>query len=64
MKRPNLRIIELEEGKGSQIQGPENIFNKLIEENLTNLKKEMCINIQEAYKHQLDRTRTESPPAM
>ena len=27
-----------------------NIFNKIIEENFLNLKKEMPINIQEAYK--------------
>jgi hypothetical protein len=28
MKRPNLRIIEIEEGENSQIKSPENIFNK------------------------------------
>jgi hypothetical protein len=31
MKRPNLRIIEIEESKDSQLKGPGNIFNKLIE---------------------------------
>jgi hypothetical protein len=30
--------------------GPVNIFNKIIEENFPNLKKEMPINIQEAYR--------------
>jgi hypothetical protein len=48
MKRPNLRIIEIEED--SQLQGPVNIFNKIIEENYSNLKKEISTNIQEAYK--------------
>ena len=40
MKRPNLILIEIEEGKESQLQGPENIFNKTIEENFPNLKKD------------------------
>lgn len=29
---------------------PENSFNKIIGENILNLKKEMAINLQEAYK--------------
>jgi hypothetical protein len=33
------------EDKESQLQGPESIFNKIIEENSANLKKEMLINI-------------------
>jgi hypothetical protein len=31
MKRPNLRIIGIEEGEHSQFKGPEYIFNKVIE---------------------------------
>ena len=50
MKRPNLRIIGIEEGEESQLKGPENIFNKIIEENFPNLKEEMVINVQEAYR--------------
>ena len=50
MKRPNLKIIGIEEGEESQLKGPENIFNKIIEENFPNLKKEMVINVQEAYR--------------
>jgi hypothetical protein len=50
MRRPNLRIIGVEESKDSQVKGPINIFNKIIEENLPNLKKEMPMNIQEAYR--------------
>jgi hypothetical protein len=50
MKRPNLRIIGIEENEDSQFKGPENIFNKIIEENFPNLKKEMTIKVQEAYR--------------
>jgi hypothetical protein len=32
------------------LKGSANIFNKIIEENFTNLKKEMPMNIQEAYR--------------
>jgi len=37
MKRPNLTIIEIE-GEDSQVKGPENIFSKILDKNLTNLK--------------------------
>ena len=48
MRRPNLRIIGIEESEDSQLKGSVNIFNKIIEENFPNLKKEMPMNIQEA----------------
>lgn len=50
MKRRNLRIIGIEEREDIRLQGPETILNKIIEENFPNLKKEMPINIQEAYR--------------
>jgi mannose-6-phosphate isomerase-like protein (cupin superfamily) len=50
MQSPNLRIIGIEESKDSQLRGRVNIFNKTIEENFHNLKKEMSVNIQEAYR--------------
>ena len=50
MKRHNLRIIEIREKEDPQLQGPENIFNKIIEENFSNLKKDIAIYIQEAYR--------------
>jgi hypothetical protein len=50
MKRSNLRIIGIEESEDSQLKGPANIFNKIIEENFPNLKKEMPINIQKGYR--------------
>jgi hypothetical protein len=43
MKRPNLRIIGIE-GRESQLQSPENVFNKIIEETFPNLNKKMPIN--------------------
>jgi hypothetical protein len=49
MKRPNLRI-SIEESEDSQIKGPVNIFNKIIEESFPNLKKEMPMNIQDTYR--------------
>ena len=49
MKRLNLRIIGIE-GKESQLKNPENICNKIIEENFPNLKGEMPIHTQEAYR--------------
>ena len=61
-RRPNLRIIGIEEGKDSQLKGPVNIFNKIIEENFPNLNKEMPMNIQEAYRtpNRLDQKRNSS----
>ena len=50
MKRKKLRIIGVEEGKELQLKGPENIFNKIIEENFLNLKKDIPMKIQEAYR--------------
>jgi hypothetical protein len=62
MKRLNLRIIGIEEGEESQLKGSENIFNKIIEENFSNLKKEMAINGQETYRtpNRLDQKRKSS----
>ena len=34
MRRPNLRKIVIEESEDSQLKGPVNIFNKIIEEKL------------------------------
>ena len=50
MRRPNQRIIGIDENEDFQLKGPANIFNKIIEENFPNLKKEMPMNIQEAYR--------------
>ena len=50
MRRLNLRIISIEEREDSQLKEPISIFNKIIEEKFSNLKKEMPMNIQEAYR--------------
>ena len=62
MRRQNLRKIGIEEREDSQVKGPANIFNKIIEENFPNLKKEMPMNIQEAYRtpNRLDQKRNSS----
>ena len=62
MKRPNLRIVGIKEREESQLK--ENIFNKIIEENLPSLKKEMTINVQEAYRtpNRLDQKRKSAHP--
>ena len=50
MRRTNLKIKGIDENEDFQLKGPVNIFNKIIEENFPNLKKEMPMNIQEAYR--------------
>ena len=45
MRRPNLRIIGIEEEEDLQLKGPVNIFNKIIEENFHTER-----DIQEAYR--------------
>jgi hypothetical protein len=49
MRRPNARIIGIEESEDSQLKGSVNIFNKIIEEN-SYPKEGMPMNIQEAYR--------------
>lgn len=58
-KRPNLKIIEIEEDGDSQFKVPENTFNKIKEENFPNLRKEMAINVHEAYRAPIVWTRKE-----
>ena len=68
MRRPNLRIIGIDENKDFQLLRPifplglVNIFNKIMEENFPNLKKEMPMNMQEAYRtpNRLDQKRNSS----
>jgi hypothetical protein len=62
MRRSNLRLIGMEESEDSQLKGTVNIFNKIIEENFPNLKKEMPRYIQEACRtpSRLDQKRNSS----
>jgi hypothetical protein len=48
IKRPNLRIMGIEEGEEVQAKGMHNIFNKIITENFSNLEKTMPIWVKEA----------------
>ena len=50
MRIPNLRIIGIHESENLQLKGPANIFNKIMEENFPDLKREIPMNIQEAYR--------------
>jgi hypothetical protein len=63
MRRPNLRIIGIYENEDFQLKWPPNIFNKIIEESFPKLKKEMPMNIQEAYRtpNRLDQKRKTFP---
>jgi hypothetical protein len=48
IKRPNLRIMDIEEGEEVQAKGMCNIFNKIIKGNHSFLEKTMPIQEQEA----------------
>jgi hypothetical protein len=62
MRRPNQRIIGMEESEDSQLKEYVTIFNKIIQENFPTLKEEMPINIEEAYRmpNRLDQKRNSS----
>jgi hypothetical protein len=62
MRRPKVQIIGVDENEDFQDKGPANIFNKIIEENFQNLKKDMPMNIQEANRipNRLDQKRNSS----
>ena len=62
MRKPNLQIIGVDENEDFQLKGPANIFNKIIEENFPNLKNDMPMKIQEAYRipNRLDQKRNSS----
>jgi hypothetical protein len=64
MRGPNLWIIRVDENEDFQLKGPANIFNKIMEENFPNLKKEMPENIHKAYRtpKRLDHKRNSSTP--
>jgi chromosome segregation ATPase len=62
IKRPNLRIMGIEEGEEVQAKGIQNIFGKIITENFPNLEKSLPIQVQEASRtpNRFDQNRT--PP--
>jgi uncharacterized protein YjaZ len=60
IKRPNLRIMGIEEGEAVQAKGIHNIFSKIITENFPNLEIVVPIQVQEASRtpKRLDENRT------
>jgi hypothetical protein len=62
IKRPNLRIMGIEEGEEVQAKLMRNIFNKIITENFPNLEKSISIQMQEATRtpNRPDQNRTTS----
>jgi hypothetical protein len=46
IKRPNLRIMGIEEGEEVQTKEIHNIFNKIVTENFPNLDKVLPIQVQ------------------
>jgi hypothetical protein len=60
IKRPNLRMMGIENGEKVQAKGIHNIFNKIITENFPILEKTMPIHVQEASRtpNRLDLNRT------
>jgi hypothetical protein len=61
IKRPNLRIMGIEEGKRCKAKGIHNIFNKIVREIFPNLEKALPIQVQEAYRQQTVLTKIEPP---
>jgi hypothetical protein len=60
IKRPNLRIMGIEEEE-MQAKGMHNIFNKIITEKSPNLEKSMLIQMQRPPENQTDQTKIELP---
>jgi hypothetical protein len=50
MRRPSLQIIGVDDKEDFQFKDPANIFSKIIEEHFPYLKKEIPMNIPEAYR--------------
>jgi hypothetical protein len=61
IKRPNLRIMAIEEGEEVQAIGMHNIFNKIITKNFPNLEKICPYRYRKPPEHQTDQTKIELP---
>jgi hypothetical protein len=59
-QKPNLKIMDIEEGEEVQAKGFCNIFNKINTQNNPNLEKTMPTQVQEASRtaNRLDQNRT------
>jgi hypothetical protein len=60
IKRPNLKIMGIEEGEEVQAKGIHNMFNKIITEKFLNPEKTVLIQVQEASRtsNRLDQNKT------
>jgi hypothetical protein len=61
IKRPNLRIMGIEEGEQVQAKGIHNLYNKTITENFPNPEKTMPIQVQETCRTPNNLTKIELP---
>jgi hypothetical protein len=61
IKRPNLRITDIEEGEEVEAKGIHNIFNEIIAENFPNLRKFCLFRYRKPPGHQTDLSKTELP---
>ena len=61
MRRPNLRIIGIDEKEDFQLKGPVNIFNKIIKENFPNIKEKILLTYKKPTEHQIEWTQKEIP---
>jgi hypothetical protein len=57
IKRQNLQIMGIK-GQEVQVEGIENISNKIIAENFPNLDKNRVIQVKEAFRIKTDKKRT------
>lgn len=60
IRRPNIRLIGIEENQEKEVNGVRNLFKKIIEENFPNIQKDGPIQIQEAFRtpNRVDQNRT------
>lgn len=63
IKRPNFYIIGIDKGEESHVSGTDQVFNKIIEENVNKLRNDIPIQIQQAHKHQVVRPGKKLPTA-
>jgi hypothetical protein len=60
IKRPNLRIMGIEEGEDMQAEGICNISNKIVTENCPNIKNNVPIRYRKPLRHETDFTKIET----
>jgi hypothetical protein len=61
IKRPNMRIMGIEEGEEMQAKVIHNLFNKIITENFLNLEEVLLIQVQETSRTPNNLTKIEPP---